>query len=53
MSIYDTLDLSPSQRWVATGEAIAHLKYREEKKIIQSEMPGRNIVFSLNLNHTT
>jgi len=50
--IYDSWDLFPvSQKWFAIGEAIAHLKYLEEKGIIQREMRGQNIVFSLNLSH--
>jgi glyoxylase-like metal-dependent hydrolase (beta-lactamase superfamily II) len=44
----DSWDSFPSsQKWIATGEAIAHLKYLEEKRIIQKEMRGKNIVCSL------
>lgn len=51
--VCDSWDLFPvSQKWFAIGEAIAHLKYLEEKGIIRSEMWGRERVFSLNLNHT-
>jgi glyoxylase-like metal-dependent hydrolase (beta-lactamase superfamily II) len=37
----------PVQKWFATGETIAHLKYLEEKKIIQREMRKQKIEFSL------
>jgi glyoxylase-like metal-dependent hydrolase (beta-lactamase superfamily II) len=51
--IYDSWDLFPvSQKWFGIGEAIAHLKYLEEKGIIRSEMCKEKILFSLNLNHT-
>jgi glyoxylase-like metal-dependent hydrolase (beta-lactamase superfamily II) len=36
------------QKWFATGEAIAHLKYLEEQELIHREMQGQFIVFSLN-----
>jgi glyoxylase-like metal-dependent hydrolase (beta-lactamase superfamily II) len=50
--LYDSWDLFPvSQKWFAIGEAIAHLKYLEEKGIIRREMRGKKRVFSLNLNH--
>ena len=50
--VYDSWDLFPvSQKWFAIGEAIAHLKYLEEKGIIRREMRGKKRVFSLNLNH--
>ena len=46
-------DLSPvSQKWFATGEAIAHLKYLEKKKIIRREIREKKIVFSSDLNQT-
>ncbi len=35
----------PSQKWFATGEAVAHLKYLEEEGRVQREIQGRNIVF--------
>ena len=36
--IYDSWDLFPvTQKWFATGEAIAHLKYLEEKGIIRKK----------------
>jgi len=51
--ICDSWDLFPvSQKWFATGEAIAHLKYLEEKGIIQKEIRRQKILFSLDLNHT-
>jgi glyoxylase-like metal-dependent hydrolase (beta-lactamase superfamily II) len=47
--IYDSWDLFPvSQKWFATGEAIAHLKYLEDKRIIRKESQGQEVVFSLN-----
>ncbi len=36
------------QKWFATGEAISHLKYLEEKELVHSEVSGRKMVFSLN-----
>jgi glyoxylase-like metal-dependent hydrolase (beta-lactamase superfamily II) len=48
----DSWDLFPvSQKWFATGEAIAHLKYLKEKGIIRSEMRKQRIVFSMNADH--
>lgn len=45
---YDSWDLFPAtQKWFATGEAIAHLKYLEEKGMIQREVQEQKIVFSL------
>ncbi len=45
---YDSWDLFPvSQKWFATGEAIAHLKYLEEKGMVQRERQEHKIVFSL------
>jgi len=45
----DSWDLFPvSQKWFATGEAIAHLKYLEEKGILRTEVRGQRRVFSLN-----
>lgn len=35
------------QKWFATGEAIAHLKYLKEKGIIRREMQRRKILFSI------
>jgi len=51
-NIYDSWDLFPvSQKWFATGEAISHLKYLEEKGILLKEMKRQKILFSLNLNN--
>ncbi|MBW2149949.1 MAG: MBL fold metallo-hydrolase, partial [Deltaproteobacteria bacterium] len=45
---YSSWDLFPvAQKWFATGEAIAHLKYLEEKGMVQREMRDHTIVFSL------
>jgi glyoxylase-like metal-dependent hydrolase (beta-lactamase superfamily II) len=50
--IYDSWDLFPvSQKWFGVGEAIAHLKYLEEKETIRREIQGQKILFSLNLHH--
>lgn len=44
---YDSFDLFPVlQKWFATGEAIAHLKYLEEKGMITKEMLGNKIIYS-------
>jgi glyoxylase-like metal-dependent hydrolase (beta-lactamase superfamily II) len=52
--ICDSWDLFPvSQKWFATGEAIAHLKYLKEMGIIRAKMQKQKIVFSLNRNHVT
>lgn len=49
--VSDSWDEFPvSQKWFATGEAIAHLKYLKEKGIIKSEIRNRNVLFSLNRN---
>jgi len=46
---YDSWDLFPvSQKWFATGEAISHLKYLEEKGVIRKEMRQQKIIYSLN-----
>jgi len=45
-------DLFPvQQKWFATGEAIAHLKYLGEKGMIIKEMLEGKIVYSLNCIH--
>ncbi len=50
--VCDSWDLFPvSQKWFATGEAIAHLKYLKEKGIIRAGMRERRRVFSLDKNH--
>ncbi|HUL21281.1 MAG TPA: MBL fold metallo-hydrolase [Thermodesulfobacteriota bacterium] len=49
----DSWDLFPvSQKWFATGEAIAHLKYLEKKGILRAEIREQRRVFSLDRNHT-
>jgi len=45
---YDTWDeFSVLQKWLATGEAIAHLKYLEGKGKIRREIQEQRIVYSL------
>jgi len=45
---YESWDLFPiPQKWFATGETIAHLKYLEEKGEVQREVKEQEIVFSL------
>jgi glyoxylase-like metal-dependent hydrolase (beta-lactamase superfamily II) len=45
--LYDSWDLFPvPQKWFATGEAIAHLKYLEEKGEIRKELQEQRIVYS-------
>ena len=52
--IYEVWDTFPvSQKWFATGEAIAHLKYLEKKKRIKREIQGQKIVYSLSIDHVT
>jgi glyoxylase-like metal-dependent hydrolase (beta-lactamase superfamily II) len=47
--LYDSWELFPvPQKWFATGEAIAHLKYLEEKGMIRKEKPEQKIIYSLN-----
>jgi glyoxylase-like metal-dependent hydrolase (beta-lactamase superfamily II) len=47
--VYDSFDLFPAaQKWFATGEAIAHLKYIEENGTVQRKMLKDKIVYSLN-----
>jgi glyoxylase-like metal-dependent hydrolase (beta-lactamase superfamily II) len=47
--IYDSWDLFPvTQKWFATGEAISHLKYLEEKGIINKQIEEQKAVYSLN-----
>jgi len=47
--LYDSWDLFPvPQKWFATGEAIAHLKYLEEKGVIRKEMRQQKIIYLLN-----
>jgi len=50
--VSDSWDVFPvSQKWFATGEAVAHLKYLNEKGIIRSEMRNQKTIFSLNRDH--
>jgi glyoxylase-like metal-dependent hydrolase (beta-lactamase superfamily II) len=50
--VSDSWDLFPvSQKWFATGEAIAHLKYLKEEGRIRSEMRKQKTVFSINADH--
>ncbi len=52
--IYEAWDLFPvSQKWFATGEAIAHLRYLEEEGRIERKIEGRKIVFSLKTDRAT
>jgi hypothetical protein len=37
-----------AQKWFATGEAIAHLRYLEEKGLIRRSADPGEIVYSLN-----
>jgi len=47
--ICNSWDLFPvTQKWFATGEAIAHLKYLEEKGIIHKQIKEQKAVYSLN-----
>lgn len=46
---YESWDLFPiSQKWFATGEAIAHLRYLEEKGKVCRGQDAKTITFSLN-----
>lgn len=48
---YDAFDLFPvTQKWFATGEAIAHLKYLEEKGAVRREIWDHKILYALYLN---
>ena len=50
---YEFWDLFPAaQKWFATGEAIAHLKYLEEKGVIRKKVQGQKILFSLSEKET-
>ncbi len=49
---YDSWDLLPAlQKWFATGEAISHLKYLEDKGMIRREIQNQKMLFSLDFNH--
>jgi hypothetical protein len=39
-------DFPIMQRWFATGEAIAHLRYLESKGLIRRELAGEQIFYS-------
>jgi glyoxylase-like metal-dependent hydrolase (beta-lactamase superfamily II) len=44
---YASWDLFPAaQKWFATGEAIAHLRYLEERGEVFSEIRGKTVLFS-------
>ncbi len=46
---YDSWELFPDeQKWRATRETIAHLKYLEDKEIVRKEMREQRFVYSLN-----
>ena len=38
-----------SQKWFAIGEAIAHLKYLEDREEVRSEEEAQQVLFSLAL----
>jgi glyoxylase-like metal-dependent hydrolase (beta-lactamase superfamily II) len=40
------------QKWFATGEAIAHLKYLEDEERVQKEVKEQKIVFSLSKEYS-
>jgi len=40
-------EFPPSQKWFATGEALAHLKYLEEEGEIRRETHNQTVLFSL------
>jgi glyoxylase-like metal-dependent hydrolase (beta-lactamase superfamily II) len=45
---YDSWDLFPvPQKWFATGEAISHLRYLEEERIVRRVMKDQGRVYSL------
>jgi glyoxylase-like metal-dependent hydrolase (beta-lactamase superfamily II) len=49
--LYDSWELFPvPQKWFATGEAIAHLKYLEEMGRIKKEIREREIIYSLHVS---
>ena len=51
---YDSFELFPVlQKWFATGEAIAHLKYLEESGMIRRQMQENKILYSLSLESQT
>ncbi len=45
---YESWELfPPSQKWFAFGEAVAHLKYLEEKGKVQKQKQGQGVIFSV------
>jgi len=42
---------SALQKWFATGEAISHLKYLEDKEMIRREIQNQKMLFSLDFSH--
>lgn len=40
------------QKWLATGEVMAHLKYLEGKGVVRMERSEQNIAFSMRPNHS-
>jgi glyoxylase-like metal-dependent hydrolase (beta-lactamase superfamily II) len=51
---YESWDGFPIlQKWFATGEAIAHLNYLQEKGMVRKQTQGRRTTFSLNVNRAT
>jgi glyoxylase-like metal-dependent hydrolase (beta-lactamase superfamily II) len=50
--MYDSWDQFPAlQKWFATGEAISHLKYLEDKGMIRREIQNQKMLFSLDFSH--
>jgi len=51
--VYDSWDFFPvSQKWFAVGEAIAHLKYLEEKGMVRKEIQRQKRLYSVNEDST-
>ena len=49
---HDSWDRFPAlQKWFATGEAMSHLKYLEDKGVIRREIQDQNILFSVGISH--
>jgi glyoxylase-like metal-dependent hydrolase (beta-lactamase superfamily II) len=45
---FDSWDHFPvTQKWFATGEALAHLQYLNENQIVRRDMQAENVIFSL------
>jgi glyoxylase-like metal-dependent hydrolase (beta-lactamase superfamily II) len=48
---YDSWELFPTlQKWFAFGEALAHLKYLEEKKIVRRNVKDETVFFEVAVN---